>query len=691
MRESPRPPALTLASDCAIICVNKEKGVLEMVGVRNIYACAAVVAAVVCAYTADAATWNGRREMSTDYSSGGNAVDIAYPNSDAVIWQTNGWIAITNAGNDNVFGYNCWTDNGTIGVYLLDGGKLTIYKNWLAWGGYNQGRQAGGDFCITGLSLRQSPIPKDFVFGGSGTADLGWYGGGVDPEVGTYATFAFLDDISFVQSHDTGLINTLGNGTHRIWAYNGGRAEYRLGTNQPVGDFFAYNGGMRAFMIKANTSNQDLGRTNVVTGTIDAFGNNPQVRLYENGGGVEVVSGNFNMDGFDIKVPTGAIKSRTLTDAARNNNGEGWDYPPAVEIYDEGGIGTNAAAIVDYDFVNRAITNITVLSGGENYTNPKAQFRYRSGVENRLLGTPLECETYNPVGGDFTISTTNRGTVVTIMNHTNYLHGALIVDMDKSGVADGGKNLSLVGNTLVIKYVGNNWPKPRFPNCTKLVVKSGCVNSWRSFGFNHDATVNFFPKCFDLELYGGHISGGTAAFSNVVVGGTAWLTGHATNQVWLLDPSYQNFLPYAADLNITQTPDGINLYQQQWGTPPLPGRMVVDVDSTPDDEPARLRGGTMGRTATDSGNMCIGGGSVRFGGSPSNPCTMTIKNYESLRRFPRRRVLLDISDPNLVVAGTNNVNAVTPPDVADLGRLRWSAIDRKLYWEPYRGMILLFR
>ena len=108
--------------------------------------------------------------------------------------------------------------------------------------------------------------------------------------------------------------------------------------------------------------------------------------------------------------------------------------------------------------------------------------------------------------------------------------------------------------------------------------------------------------------------------------------------------------------------------------------------------PAVLKAGCIpGISASDDTSQNVGGGSFRFGGSPSNPCKMTIKNYESLRKTKGRRTLLDLSDPYLVVAGTNNVNVVTPPDIADYGQLKWSPVARKLYWMPTGGLYLIFK
>lgn len=106
---------------------------------------------------------------------------------------------------------------------------------------------------------------------------------------------------------------------------------------------------------------------------------------------------------------------------------------------------------------------------------------------------------------------------------------------------------------------------------------------------------------------------------------------------------------------------------------------------------AVLKAGCVPSISADDPSQNVGGGSFRFGGSPSNPCTVTIKNYESLRGTKVRKTLLDLSDQYLVVAGTNNVNAVTPPDLADYGQIQWSPVARKLYWMPSGGMYLIFK
>ena len=47
---------------------------------------------------------------------------------------------------------------------------------------------------------------------------------------------------------------------------------------------------------------------------------------------------------------------------------------------------------------------------------------------------------------------------------------------------------------------------------------------------------------------------------------------------------------------------------------------------------------------------------------------------------------------NTTVPGTFGTPVpVTPDDVKDIGKLKWDDVAKKLYWQPHRGMVLLFR
>ena len=573
------------------------------------------------------------------------------------------------------FGSNC----GGRPAYLLESGLLNAQNGLVMNGGTNAARsayihfrQTGGDFSASKLQVTNyiSGLNADIAFGGSGTADIG--SGGL--HVNGDATFSFNDNVRFSLDGGIGIL-----GGHHIWAYNGGVAESHFlasdGFEFPDGDFFAFNGG-------------SIGNGLSTSAGDNLFGTNAALRVYERGGGISVdCDTSVIINGVDFTAPQGnVLKSVTMSDELRNNT---WQTPPSVEITDSTSAGSNAAAIVDFDFDSRKVTNITVVCGGENYTAPTANLRYKSG--DALLTTPLVCSTGPEESGDFTFSATNSGGRIWVQNSTNYTCKTLIVDMDQSGVADGGLDQTASNNSLILDYMENraDKPKPRFPNLTKIVVKSGAICISSSWGYNHKTTVNFLPNCYLLEMYGGHLSGGSFAVTNFTLGGTAWLTGHDLTK-GASSISYGQTSPYWADLNITHETSGtkdVHVNWKSYDVPAVPGTMYVDVDATPDGVPSKLRGGTA--TYTTGGVTCRN--VIRFGGNEADPSTLTVKNYESLRKTRARRTLLDLSDPNLMVLGTNNVVGVTPPDIAAYGEIKWSPIQRKLYWMPAGGMYLIFK
>ena len=649
---------------------------------KNVCAFAAMVAAMVCAYVSCAADpWNVRTNVTEDVDANFSIAKSA----DVVVRQSD-WSVLINtnpppAGSDVSFG----AESIYSAAYLLDGGALTVnVPNWCLYGAYHHIRQTGGDFSAKYIIYRKgSPMRADFVFGGDGTANIGFESA---PSVLSDATFAFRDSIFFGTERDLYKYINIGVTNNYIFAHDGGIAEYSIGSSA-TNIFFAFDGGTRGI--------RGAGRDNYWR----AFGYKPQIRVYEGGAEFNVMNGDvLSIKGYDFRSPSGnVVKSITLTPAAMSNIVDGvarfWDFPPQVEISDATGNGNGAAAVVDYDFDNRIVTNITVLSCGEKYSgSPTAQFRMYDrelgGVKD-LLETPLVCEVATGVNaGEITFSSTNLGARVEIgaptagenMTSTNYC-SSLVIDMDRLGLADGGKTISLCDNAVVLYFKNAKLPVPAFPNLTNITVRSGAIQISSSYGYKHDASYGFLPKCYSLQLYGGHIGGGSCIMSNVVVGGTVWLTGHniSSGAKWAIDGESS---PYHSDINLTTgTFSGWTGYT----VPTLPGTMVVDVDSPYG--PAVLKGGI----GTFTYNNVINRGNVRFGGSVSNPSKMTIKNYESLKSSARRRILLDLSDPNLGVWGTNNVAAVTPPDLASVGRLKWSAIDRKLYWQPYIGTIFIFR
>jgi hypothetical protein len=578
-------------------------------------------------------------------------------------------------------------NNGGRPTYLLesgsfDSGGCDLVMNGgkdAAKTGYMHFRQTGGDFTAYRLMITNNVpgLNVDMAFGGSGTAKIG--SGGL--HVNGDAAFSFNDNVRFSLGGGIGIL-----GGHHIWAYNGGTAESRFlstgGFSLPDGDFFALDGGAIAY-----------GHSSAGTAS-DLFGSNPEIRVYGRGGGIAVNSAtNVDISAVNFCEPQGnVLMSIDLSSELRSTT---WKSPPSVEIWDEGGTGTNAAAVVDYDFDTKKVTNITVVCKGENYTAPTANLRYKDG--DALLSTPLTCNVEPAQSGSLTFSSTNIGAYVNLKGGTNYLHGPLVVDMDQSGLIDGSNRndaMSRTANSLVLYFKNTDIPHAYFPNLTNIIVKSGALMLSSSYGYKHTAKFGFLTSCYSFELFGGHIGGGSVLVTNFVVGGTAYLTGHKLNEG--VNAITGESSPYWADVQITSkyiadgTSSGGDLHASWRSTsvPNQPGTMIVDVDATPDGVPSKLLGGN--GTHTYSG-YSYHYGTIRFGGTAENKSTLTIRNYDSLRKTKARRTLLDLSDTNINVFGTNFVNAVTPPDIAAYGEIKWSPVQRKLYWVPAGGMYLIFR
>ena len=569
-------------------------------------------------------------------------------------------------------------------AYLLESGVLDAQNGMIMNGGtnvaktsYTHFRQTGGDFSTRWIAITNlvAGLNADLAFGGSGTAKI--TNNGLD--IMGDATFSFCDSVKF------SVIGGIGNrGGHHIWAYNGGTAESRFLSSGsftlPDGDFFALNGGSIAY-----------GHTSAGTAS-DLFGSNPEIRVYERGGGIAVNSGEtVTIEGVDFLTPKGnVLKSIEISTALTNTV---FATPPSVVITDA--TGSNAAAVVDYDFDTKKVKGITIVSRGENYTAPTANLRYVDG--STLLATPLACTVGPEEDGDFTFSSTNLGARVNYKASTNYLHGSLVIDMDQLGLIDGSNRTAdadVALNSVVLYFKNNDIPHPYFPNLTNIIIKSGALLNSSSYGYKHNTKFSFLSSCYSIEMYGGHLGGGSVVLTNFVIGGTAWLTGHQMNRA--VNSVTGDSSPYWADVQITSkyiadgTESGGDRHAN-WRTtsvPNEPGTMVVDVDATPDSEPSKLLGGT--GTYTYNG-YSYHYGTLRFGGTAENPSTLTIKNYESLRKTKGRRMLLDLSANSINVFGTNFVNAVTPPDIADYGQIQWSPVARKLYWMPTGGLYLIFK
>ena len=478
-----------------------------MAKMKNVCALAAMVCA--CEAWAD---WNGRMIVTNDVEEGQYIGDTS---SGTVIWQTNYTVKITGGG---------YFSRPSLGwaAYLLDGGSLTFGERW-AYGAYAHFRQRGGDFRASGTFYNGTGgIRKDFVFGGNGMATF------VSPlrlNAGSSAAFVFCDNVEAAFKGNDWYLQVYRNNdgsdpAHAIWVYNGGRVShcfYGYGhDNSPRGHFFAFNGGTRGTLNSSTAS--------------CVFGTDPRVCVYERGGCLMSVSGSIAMnlgDGFpNLGGPDGnVIKSVILTEAARTNNGNGWDYPPSVEIIDT--TGSNAVAVVDYDYENRAITNITVLCGGEAYSDsPVANFRYKAG--DALLDSPLTCTVGETYAGDFTFAMTNKWCHLYAYNTTNYCRGNLTLDLDMSEVLDfKGSASGLTGDNLIYGnglLVYAQTRKPYFPNITNIVLKSGLMDSTEGSAA-YSASV--FPSLQRLELYKGHVGAANIqTLADVVIGGRIFLAGH---------------------------------------------------------------------------------------------------------------------------------------------------------------------
>ena len=603
--------------------------------IKRVCSFATMVAAVFCACNVWAVAWNGHVEASVEPGSVLSGLDIAMT-MDSVVRQAGIDVAVSNKSN-NVFGRNYAA--GWVGVYLQESGTLSIKNDWLTRGTYNQFRQLGGESRIKNFKVAQGSIPKDFVFGGSSFADIGYYGGGgSNPEFLSDFVIAVLDNATFAQPIGVGLVKTDAS-KHRIWAFNGGSAEYQtFGQGYPeytpTNDFFVFNGGTR--IIRTDAS--DWSHTNKI---YTVFGYYPQIRVCEGGGGIDLSRGFYfqlpdESHGGGFKVPTNVIKSIALTPAAMSNIVGGvaqfWEVPPAVEFIDT--TGTNAAAVVDYDFDNKVITNITLLSCGEGYSpDVKVQFRYRAGAENRLLETPLDCTIGDARGGDFTFSSTNLvSTIVCIRGATNWWHGALIVDMNRLGLDD--SELAIGGG--VFRF-GDYC---LFPNIDSIVLKSGLL-------YSDDSRSNaIFPSATKMELYGGYLGRlYNVNLNTVVVGGVVrlWARSYKDSSGNLRFPTYIN----------------VN----------AGGTMFADASA--------LTNGVV-PTLIAAENM-RGNNHVTFGSGSK----VAVKNWDALPRG-RKTLVLDLS-----LANVKNTPAV---EQSEDGVLWWDNTEKKLYARRHAdGVFLIFR
>ena len=419
--------------------------------------------------------------------------------------------------NDRWFGYD-----GAVAAYLLDGGVLTNKNNMKVCGSYGHFRQTGGLFYRTGGSgfkrttdqNTDEMLPFDIVFGGNAVAT------NLVNSLNGDRTIAVMDNAQV----SLGTVSGTLNGMYKTMiCANGGDLWGGISVNSFTNIMHSFNGGAR------RADNNHL-----TYGSFSIFGNNNAVaqwnkvyvRVYEKGGAISYSYTSGTSSGHYGRIPNlrepigNVVWSVELTDDVRTNGGDGWDVPPAVVIKDANdNAGSNAVAIVDYDYENRAVTNVTILSRGENYSGTPgavtAEFRYKATGEAIRTAT---CTVGPCQGGDFTFG--GRFTFTTFCYGTNTYHGATIVDMDPEGFRENDKtekdNLYR-GGTL--------WPESgtRFFNTEKIVLKSGNL-----YPCYQELNV-IFPDLKEMEIYGGHyahnyrIASKVATVRDLTIGGSAIL------------------------------------------------------------------------------------------------------------------------------------------------------------------------
>ena len=354
--------------------------------------CAAVAAAaVLCVGDALAVSYTGKNDLSGGYT---NNVDLAKgAGQHGVIVLRDGNAQFT---GDCTFGEG----EDSAAVLLMQGGAFEIASQFFPKGSYFQFRKTGGNPCrfypyqkLDGVA--SDAIPRDVVFGGSGVVT--GYVSGIRGSV----NFAMMDDVYLSWPFSTG------NNCSGAWidvsygailAINGGHAVLNTtSSGGPCGyrgGFYAFNGGILETTYGASSA----------FGPFNDSNNQPSYRnvcIYEKGGGF--ING-CGMDGGSkrsvkmpaFREPEGNVVWSIPIPPEHEINSMTFTAPPSVIIEDSTGSGSNATAVVDWDYDTEKITNITVLCRGEAYSDVPgavtANLRYRAGSENYLLETPLVCE-----------------------------------------------------------------------------------------------------------------------------------------------------------------------------------------------------------------------------------------------------------------------------------------------------------
>ena len=582
--------------------------------------------------------WNGRFDLGENFDlKGGRKTYFGYNSNSsfAVVRQRGG--TVDPSGTSSSY----FSGGEGVAAYLLEGGKWIVSRDYMyETGAYAHLRQTGGEFTTsrfaTSGSLSSKAIRRDIVFGGNGKASFT----GRTSVFGEHL-FAFTDSVDFKATYSSYyLAYNMYYATNSIWAYNGGVADFSFystyGTNtakqtsSPTNSFHAFDGGVRG----------------VAAGL--AFGFSPKVKVYEKSGEIMGTGTALNTIRGELSLPIGnVLKSVRLSNEAMSKV---WPAPPSVHIIDYTGYG--AAAVVDYDFDTGKITNITVMCKGENYTAPRANLRYRQ--DERLLDTDLECTIGEEAAPEFfTFSATAEGAMMQPCAFTNHLACTAVFDMDRNGVADHGKRTTY-GNAFGFRhgYGGAKDHGVYFAECTNIVLKSGelrasyLYNNYNDAkylqGFSHEYIL---PKCYRIELYGGHLTGGTAEFGDIVIGGEVWLKSNTTTA------------------NVTAD---LRTYR---GDSSTPGTLTIDA--------ARGTNGTC--------TSVLKYGTVTF----VSGAKIAVKNWEALPRG-KRTLVLDLSETTCTTKG----NATF--EESDEGLLSWGtgsdAEEARLYARRNSaGMMLIFK
>ena len=488
-----------------------------------------------CAFSAAAGNISGI----TNFTENATFFDMNIAsNSQAIVKQSDCDILFTTATKTVriMFGYG----SSSVCAYLLESGNLTInpiydtdYKDAiLSYGSYFQFRQTGGNLVFRdywyvdslGIGANKG-LRTDFIFGGSGIAKTD---GRRLMRLNDDAAMVFNDSVRFTHEANNGNLTAPKATGHHVWVYNGGVAEYGIprytSADSADGDFFAFNGGVRSFRSPNYNAYADQGLM---------FGSHPRICVYERGGGIHAntqyiyLSMNKSLaadlgEYMNFCDPKDYVITSIPIPADHELRTRQWDAIPAVVITDANGTGSNAVAVADFDWDTRTITNITVFCGGEGYSacsaddaNPAVTANLKfSRTGEDLLSESLACNTVGGIlGGDFTFSSSVNQYIV-VQRSTNFCHGAVIVDMDQGGVADG-RASTRYANSLRIYHSTDLYAC--FPNATNIILKSGglCMDS-------ANVVDKVFPNVGRLELYGGHISRVVKEYDDVTVGGNVY-------------------------------------------------------------------------------------------------------------------------------------------------------------------------